>query len=466
MAAESDQRTRTATLIAASLGFAVIQLDVFVVNVGVKQIGASLGGGTASLQWVVGAYTLFFAACILTAGAAGDRLGAKRVYGAGFVVFVAASVACGLAPSMPVLVAARAVQGIGAAMLGACSLALINHTFHDNSQRARAVGMWAAGASVALSAGPIVGGLLIASIGWRSIFFINVPLGALGWYLTRRFAAESESIPRKVDVRGQLLAIAAMVALAGGLIEGGSVGFGDPPVVAAIGVAAALLVGFFVVEATTAEPLLPLSYFRRPSFAAPALLGLVVNVAFYGLIFVFSLYFQRIQGDSALRAGLAFLPLTVVVLLANLGSGWLAERIGVRQVIWGGLAAMAVGCAGLLIVHASTPLAALALQQLLVGGGLGIVVPQMTHALMSSVDRSRSGMASGTLNTTRQTGSVLGVAIFGSLVATRAHFIAGFHQVLLISLGLIALGMLLTWSIGRPEPVSAPEREPEASTRA
>ena len=152
--AGEGKRARTATLAAASLGFAVIQLDVFVVNVGVKQIGASLGGGTSALQWVVGSYTLMFAALILTAGAFGDRFGARRMYSIGFVVFVAASVACGLAPDMVVLVASRAVQGAGAALLGACSLALINHTFHDPGERAKALGLWAAGASVALSAGP------------------------------------------------------------------------------------------------------------------------------------------------------------------------------------------------------------------------------------------------------------------------------------------------------------------------
>src|SRR5437016_7924618 len=160
--------------------------------IGVKQIGASLGGGTSALQWVVGSYTLMFAALILTAGAFGDRFGARRMYSIGFVVFVAASVACGLAPDMVFLVAARAVQGAGAALLGACSLALLNHAFHDPGERARALGLWAAGASVALSAGPIVGGVLIASVGWRSIVFINVPIGAAGLYLTRRYATETD----------------------------------------------------------------------------------------------------------------------------------------------------------------------------------------------------------------------------------------------------------------------------------
>ena len=453
--AGEGKRVRTATLVAASLGFAVIQLDVFVVNVGVKQIGASLGGGTSALQWVVGSYTLMFAALILTAGAFGDRFGARRMYSIGFVVFVAASVACGLAPDMAVLVASRAGQGAGAALLGACSLALINHAFHDPGERAKALGWWAAGASVALSAGPVAGGVLIAGVGWRSIFFINVPIGAAGFYLTRRYTTETDPGDRRIDVRGQLAAVIAMTALAGGLIEGGTAGFTSPFVIAALVIAAAALAGFLGLEARTAEPMLPLPLFRRAPFAAPALLGLVANVAFYGLIFVFSLYFQRIQGDSALRAGLAFLPLTAVVLAANVASSRIAGRIGARGTILIGLAAMAAGCAGLLVVHSATPFTALVVQQVLLGAGLGIVVPPMTNALMGSVDRSRSGIASGTLNMSRQTGSVLGVAVFGSLVAARGRFIAGFHTALVISIGLVIVGMLLASRI-RPPAATGP----------
>jgi DHA2 family methylenomycin A resistance protein-like MFS transporter len=331
------QRRRQMTLVAASLGFAVIQLDVFVVNVAVKQIGGALGGGTSGLQWVVGAYTLLFAALILTGGALGDRFGARRIYSLGFVVFVVASMACGLAPDMAALVVARAVQGAGAALLGSCSLALLNHTFREEAERSRAVGIWAAGASVALSAGPIVGGALIASVGWRSIFFINLPIGALGLFLTRRYADETPRGDRRIDLPGQTAAMITMGGLASALIEGGADGFSSPFVV--IGLVVAVLAGaaFFVVEARTSQPMLPLALFRRGAFAGPALLGLVINVAFYGLIFVFSLFFQREQGFSALQAGLAFLPITAVVLVANLAARPIGAAIGTRGVILLGL---------------------------------------------------------------------------------------------------------------------------------
>src|SRR6185437_15412133 len=324
---------RRATLVAASLGFSVIQLDVFVVNVGIKAIGAELGGGTSALQWVVSAYTLMLAAFILTAGALADRLGARRMYCTGFVVFVAASLACGLAPTMGVLVAARAVQGVGAAILGACSLALLNHAFRDPAERTRAVGLWAAGASVALALGPVLGGLLIAGFGWRSIFFINLPIGAAGFWLTRRYAQETPPADRQLDLVGLVSVVAALGGLAFALIQGGASGFISVPVITALVIAAMAGVIFVRTEATEREPMLPLTLFGRWAFTGPALLGLLINVAFYGLVFVFSLLLQKEDGFSALATGLAFLPLAGSVFAANLVSGRLSVLIGSRVVI-------------------------------------------------------------------------------------------------------------------------------------
>jgi MFS transporter, DHA2 family, methylenomycin A resistance protein len=438
-----DRRAQHATLLAASLGFAVVQLDVFVVNVGVRQIGAALGGGTSGLQWVVSVYTLMFAALILTSGALGDRFGARRVYCAGFVTFSMASLACGLAPGIAMLIGARAVQGVGAALLAACSLALINHTFHEPAERARAVALWAAGASVALSAGPVIGGALIAGLGWRSIFFINLPISAVGVILALRYAPPEPPAAHPIDMGGQVTAIVALGALAWALIEGGASGFTSVPVVAALVVAAGSAACFLRLEAASDHPMLPLRLFRRPAFAGPAFLGLLVNIAFYGLIFVFSLLFQQQEGYSALKAGLAFLPMTAVILAANLASRWAAARWGVRLVILVGLAAMAAGCAALLGTGAHTPYSLLVGQQVVLGGGIGLLVPPMTTTLMGSVDRSRSGVASGTLNMMRQTGSVLGVAVFGSLIAAKGRFTAGLHTSLLISIAAVVLAALV-----------------------
>lgn len=440
---DQGRQVRRATLVAASLGFSVIQLDVFVVNVGIKTIGAELGGGTSALQWVVSAYTLMLAAFILTAGALADRFGARRMYCTGFVVFVAASLACGLAPVMGVLIAARAVQGLGAAILGACSLALLNHTFHDPAERTRAVGLWAAGASVALALGPVLGGLLIAGFGWRSIFFINLPIGAAGFWLTRRYAEETPPGGRQLDMTGLVAVVAALGGLAFALIQGGASGFISLPVITALVIAVMAAVIFVHTEATEREPMLPLTLFQRWAFTGPALLGLMINIAFYGLVFLFSLLFQQHDGFSALATGLAFLPLAGSVFVANLVSGRLSALIGGRAVILIGLAGMFVGCLSLLWVGAGTPFGELVLQQMVLAGGIGLLVPQMTSMLMGSVDRSRSGAAAGTLNAMRQAGSVLGVAVFGSLVSGGGHFTGGLHVALILSLVLIAAGAVV-----------------------
>jgi DHA2 family methylenomycin A resistance protein-like MFS transporter len=424
-------------LLATSLGFGVVQLDVSVVNVAIKPIGADLGGGVSGLQWVVGAYTVAFAALILSAGALGDRIGAKRVFIAGFALFTVASAACGLAPTLGFLIAARAVQGAGAAVLVPSSLSLLNHAYRDERARAHAVGLWAAGASVALSAGPLIGGVLTSSLGWRSIFFINAPIGLAGILLTLRFATETpRAAGRGIDLPGQLTAIAALVALAAAMIEAGQRGFADGLVLAGFGVAAVSLTAFVLIESRQRRPMLPLSLFRSRTFSVTSAIGLVINVAFYGLIFVLSLYFQDTRHYSVLLTGLAFAPTTVAIFVANLLAGSLARRAGRRTLLAGAALLLAAGLGGLL-VGPGTSYVAIVAQLVVVGFALGLIVPVMTSALLGSVDRSHSGVASGTLNTARQTGSVIGVGLFGSLAA--GHLVSGLRLALVISVGLALL---------------------------
>src|SRR6202041_397742 len=326
--------SRSLTLAAMSLGYGVVQLDVTIVNTALDSIGTSLGGGVAELQWVVSAYTIAFAAFILTAGALGDRIGAKRVFMAGFAIFTAASVACALAPNATVLILARSVQGLGAAILVPNSLALLSHAYPDEKQRGRAVGIWAAGASLALIAGPLVGGALIALVGWRSIFLVNLPIGLAGLWLSWRYASETtRSREREIDLPGQLTAIAALGCLAGAIIEGGSLGWSNGVGIAGFVAAAVLALLFIGQERRAAQPMLPLSLFGHRVFALTSLVGLLVNVAFYGLIFVFSLYFQRINGWSPFSTGLAFLPMMGAVLPVNLVAARVSERIGAPATI-------------------------------------------------------------------------------------------------------------------------------------
>jgi DHA2 family methylenomycin A resistance protein-like MFS transporter len=431
-------------LLATSLGFAVVQLDVSVVNVAIKPIGADLGGGVTGLQWVVGAYTLAFAALILSAGSLGDRIGARRAFVVGFALFTLASAACGLAPNLGFLIGARAVQGVGAAILVPCSLTLLNHTYRDPQARGRAIGLWAAGASVALSAGPLLGGILTSSLGWRSIFFINLPLGLAGILLTLRFARETpRATDRGVDLPGQLAAIVALVALAGAMIQAGKQGFGNVLVLAGFGVAAVALALFVLIEARRQRPMLPLGLFRSRTFSASSAIGILINVAFYGLIFVLSLYFQTTQHYSVLLTGLAFAPTTVAVGTANLLASRLARAVGLRVTLAGAALLTAAGLAGLLVAGAGTAYLAIVAQLVAVGFGLGVIVPLITTALLGSVNPGRSGVASGTLNTARQTGSVIGVGLFGSLAA--GHLVHGLHLALLIGAGLsLAVAALAT----------------------
>ncbi len=443
--ARSDLST-SLTLAAMSLGYGVVQLDVTIVNTALNSIGTSLGGGVSELQWVVSSYTIAFAAFILTAGALGDRIGAKRIFMTGFAIFTAASVSCALAANAAILIAARGVQGLGAAILVPNSLALLSHAYPDEKQRGRAVGIWAAGASLALISGPLIGGGLIALVGWRSIFLVNLPIGLAGLWLSWRYATETTRYQqREIDLPGQIAAIAALGCLAGAIIEGGTLGWRNAFVIAGLAASAVLAVLFVLRELRAPQPMLPLSLFKHRLFALTSLIGLLVNVAFYGLIFVFSLYFQRVNGLSPFATGLAFLPMMGAVLPANLVAARVTERIGAPATIAAGAVLSALGCLALLGLEPGTSYWEIGAQLMIIGAGLGLLVPPLTSTLLGSVEKSRSGIAAGVLNSTRQTGSVLGVALFGSLAGQATAFMAGMHESLMISACLLLAAGAAIW---------------------
>jgi len=266
------------TLTAMGLGWGLVQLDVSIVNTALESIGTSLGGGVSELQWVVSIYTVAFASLILTTGAMGDRLGAKRTFMTGFVLFTTASLTSGLAPTPAILIAARAVQGVGAAIMVPNSLALLNHAYPGPKPRGRAVGWWVGAGGVALTAGPPVGGALIALAGWRCIFLVNLPIGLAGLWPTWRHVTDTPRVSRKLDLLGQAAAIGSLGVLAAALIEGGRLGWSDSCVIAAFGAAVILAVLFLIHERRAEEPILPLSLFSRPMFARTSLIGLLVNI--------------------------------------------------------------------------------------------------------------------------------------------------------------------------------------------
>jgi len=320
------------TTIATSFGFALVQLDVTIVNVALPHMANDLRTGVAGLQWVVDAYALAFAALLLSMGNLGDRLGARRVYLGGMAMFALASVLCGCATDTVTLIVGRALQGLGAAAMMPCSLALLSHaTAHEHGLRARAVGWWTAAGSITIAAGPIVGGLLMSITNWRSIFFVNVPVCLFGAWLTLRVPeTEHKARHRHVDLPGQLLAILALTGLTMAVIEAHPLGWTHPLVLSCVVTVVVSVPLFLLVESRSPAPMLPLRFFSAPGFSMAVTYGVIMNFTYYGIVFLLSLYLQRVLGYSALHTGLAYLPLTATFFGVNIFSGWLVGKVGAR----------------------------------------------------------------------------------------------------------------------------------------
>ncbi|KVN10115.1 MULTISPECIES: MFS transporter [unclassified Burkholderia] len=442
-----------------SAGFVITQLDVTIVNVALARVGIDLNASVAGLQWIVDAYTLAVAGLMLSAGALGDRFGARRLFAAGLALFALASFVCGVAANATTLVAARALQGFAAAAMLPNSLALLNHACaHDPRLRARAVGWWTASGAISIAAGPVLGGALIAQFGWRSIFFVNLPLCAAGLVATflwigkderRAAAASGHGGARGIDLPGQCLAVAALTLFTGAVIDW-------RPALVAIALAAAA--AFVFVESRSAHPMMPLALFRRRTFSVAVLFGVCMNLSYYGIIFVLSLYLQRVRHDTPLEAGLAFLPLTGGFLLSNVASGWATAHYGPRGPMIVGALIGATGFALLSAVRADTPVAALVVPFLLIPGGMGLAVPAMTTAVLASVERARAATASAVLNAARQAGGAIGVAAFGALAsgALPAEIVSGLHASAHVSAALFVIAAAMAAAVrGTPHPAAS-----------
>ena len=429
-------------LLAASFAFIIVQLDVTIVNVALPAIGRELGAGVSALQWVVDAYTLGFAVFLLSAGVLGDRFGARRVFLSGFALFTLASLACALAPTALALNLARAVQGVGAALLVPSSLAILNAAYAgDRAQLAQAIAWWTAAGGVSIAAGPVLGGLLMSFSGWRSIFWVNVPICLLGFGLTLRVvpALRGKEPARSFDAGGQVLAIVALTAFIGAVIEFNALGASSPLVQGALLAALAAAVLFVRSQRRSAAPMLPLGLFRDIGFSGAVLFGVLVNFAYYGVIFVLSFHLQKVRGFSVMHAGLVFLPLTGTFIFSNIASGRLQARLGSRTPMIVGAVIGAAGYALLGIfgvAHDATFLEMLP-GLALIPAGMGLAVPAMTTSILAGVDRAQAGTASAVLNTARQVGGALGVAIFGAM--------QDIGIALAISTALLLLGALLAW---------------------
>jgi MFS transporter, DHA2 family, methylenomycin A resistance protein len=434
-------RTPKLTLTAICLGFFMIQLDATIVNVALPAIGRDVGGSIAGLQWVIDSYTLVLAAGMLPAGSAADRIGARRVFEGGLVVFTGGSALCAAAPTLLTLIAARTIQGAGAAAVLPSSLALIVQEFPEAGARARALGIWGGIASVGLAAGPVLGGAAVELSSWRTVFVVNVPVGVVAAVLIRRFVGASDRTRREPrDLWGFVTAAAALGCATAGFIEIGQRGWSDPLSIGLLLTAAGAGAGFVAVERRADAPMVPLKLFRIRRFSAAVGVGLLFNLCLYGALLCLSLYLQRARGQSALDAGLLVLPMLTAVGVGAIASGRLTARRGPRCPMLAGMALALLGSVVLSLVGPSTSLAVLLIGSVALGL-CSLAMPAMTSVALGSVDSGRAGLASGVLNAARQSGGALGVALLGSLLAAGG----GLHAALPVASAgyLVAIG--LSW---------------------
>ncbi|QRX82419.1 MFS transporter [Glaciimonas sp. PAMC28666] len=449
---KSAQSPSLGILLATSFAFVIVQLDVTIVNVALPQIGQELRASVSDLQWVVDAYTLGFAVFLLSGGVMGDKFGSKRVFLCGFVLFALASLSCALAPNATSLNIARAVQGVGAALLVPSSLAILNFAYaHDKKLLAKAIGWWTAAGGVSIAAGPVVGGLLVSSIGWRSIFWVNVPICIAGFLLTRKIVPlmPSKDTGRSFDVPGQLLAIVALTGFIGAVIEIEPLGISHHFVQAGFALAFISGAAFLIVEQRSKAPMLPLRLFRQRSFSGAVLFGVLVNFSYYGVIFILSFYLQKVRGFSVLQAGLIFLPLTGTFIISNIACGWMVARTGLRipMMLGGLIGAAGYAMLGAIGISTSSTFLEMLPGLALIPAGMGLAVPAMTTSILSSVERHQAGTASAILNTARQVGGAMGVAIFGALIASgsTSDIIINIRWAMLTSMVMLLMAAVLAY---------------------
>lgn len=423
-------------LAVGSLGFFLITLDISIVNVALPAITRELGGGTAGQQWTIDGYTLLFASLLLFAGNLADRIGAKKALGVGIVAFTLASAGCAAATGIGTLIAARCVQGAGAAVMLPASMALIREAFPDARRRARALGVWAVGGAVAALVGQPLGGAL-TTLDWRLVFTINLPVG-VGMVLFLLTVARSPTRPARFDWAGQVLAIVALAGLVYGLIEGGHTGFGSPAVITTLVIAAAAIAAFVTVQARVAHPMMPLELFHSKGFRTALSVGFAFMVGNYGNVFTTSLYLQQYLGLSPLHAGLVYIPSAIFAIVGNLASGPVTNRYGPRLPVVAGQLSMVIGLVALLVTVHLRSVLLVALCIIPIGAGGALAMPAVTGVVLDGVAPHQSGTASAVFNTFRQVGGAVAIAVFGSLIAGSKTFLPGAQTSLAIA-GLVLL---------------------------
>jgi DHA2 family methylenomycin A resistance protein-like MFS transporter len=446
-----NQQVKWLTLLAMCLGLFMPQLDTNVVNLALPSVQRSLHVDVGALQWIIDSYNLMFASLLVTGGTLSDLFGRKRLFLIGIVLFTLASLLCGLAPTFPLLMIGRILQGIGAALELPGTLSILSVIYPDPKERTRAIAIWASVQGLALAIGPTVGALLVDTLGWQSIFFLNLPIGLITLVITVKVVGESSHPEgRRIDLPGQALVGILLVALTYAVIESQALGWGSPLILGSLVLAVICLVMFIIIEQRTSGPMVPLDIFRQRAFSSALAIASMMTFGMYGMFFLISLYLQSIENKSPLLAGLQLLPLSITFIILSPLVGRLTNRFGPRGLMATGMALM--GC-GLLLFTWLTPETGygfLSVTMGLIGIGLACNAGPVMAVAVGSVSAKRAGLASGFGNVARMIGATLGVAVLGAILAdhlTNGHsttaFMAGLHTAFLVGACIELLGSIL-----------------------
>ena len=449
------RRRRLLVLAICCSSLFVVGLDNTIVNLALPAIRRDLGSSLSGLQWVIDAYTLVLASLLLLGGSTGDRIGRRRTFQIGLTLFGAGSLLCSLASSTGSLVAFRALQAVGGSMLNPVAMSIITNVFTERAERAKAIGVWGSVIGLSMALGPVLGGVLVDTVGWRSVFWINVPVTLVVVVLAARFVPESRAPrARRFDPAGQLLMVVLLAGLTFGIIEGPGLGWGSPVIVGSFLAATASLAGLVVVESRRAEPLLDPRFFASVPFSSATLVAVAAFAAMAGFLFLNALYLQDVRGFSALHAGLLTLPMAAMTAVLPPFSGRIVANRGARlPLVVGGLG-IALGGALLLTLDVDTPLLLVVAAYVVFGVGFGMLNAPITNTAVSGMPLAQAGVAAGVASTSRQVGSALGVAVLGSLVTAQlgassgAAFAAAARPAWVVVIGcglaVLALGLVST----------------------
>jgi EmrB/QacA subfamily drug resistance transporter len=439
--AMTSKFSQRGTLAVVCLATAMLMLDIAVVNTALSHIAADLHSSLSGLQWIVDAYTLALATVVLTAGSVADRLGRRRIFAWGMAIFTATSLVCALAANIEVLDAARAIQGLGAAMMFASSLAVLADAFPGAAERTKAFAVYGATIGASFAIGPLVGGALTSGVSWRAVFYVNIPLGIAALVATYAWVREShDPTPRKVDWPGQLTLMGSLFLLVLGLLRANEDGWGSTAIVAELVGAAALYATFLAAEWRSKHPMLPLHFFRRPSFAGAQVAAFAISASFFALFLYTTLYLQEILHLSPIETGLVYLPGTILIFLVSGASAALTSKVGPAVLVVAGLVLVAVGMALTLVIDTGSDWTALMPGLLVACLGTGLFNPAVVAIALGSVPENVSGLAAGTNDAFRQGGIAVGVAVFGAIVpagaalghGSAASYIDGMHYAAIV----------------------------------